>query len=213
MTTAFLDREKAYKEWEGLPKRATTPEESDKITTANQLNSPLLRLPGEIRNHIYTYACRSTTVKHGKRPEVSERSCLFTQTFLLTCKQFYCEAIALLYTHATFELSGFGGWAAHVSLNPKYRNLISSLYMDGGYLTTAIRKAHEFISGRRAKPDLPGVERVLLKQPVRASDVCIDALRGLFGKPNLQVTDEEITDPYWLLKMQKRSMQPGTYRC
>ncbi|KAI4681740.1 uncharacterized protein J4E84_007335 [Alternaria hordeiaustralica] len=213
MTTTFLDREKAYKEWEGLLKRATTPEESDKIATANQLNSPLLRLPGEIRNHIYTYACRSTTVKHGKRPEVSERSCLFTQTFLLTCKQFYCEAIALLYTHATFELSGFGGWAANVSLNPKYRNLISSLYMDGGYLTTAIRKAWEFKAGIRAKPDLPGVERVLLKQPVRANDVCIDALRGLFGKPNLQVTDEEITDPYWLLKMQDSSRQPGTYRC
>jgi len=84
--------------------------------------------------------------------------------------------------------------------------------MDGGYLTTAIRKAYEFISGRRAKPDLPGVERVLLKQPIRANDVTIDALRGMFGKPNLQVTDEEITDPYWLLKMQNSSRQPGTRR-
>jgi len=31
MTTAFLDREKAYKEWEGLLKRATSPEESEKM--------------------------------------------------------------------------------------------------------------------------------------------------------------------------------------
>jgi len=121
--------------------------------------------------------------------------------------------MALLYTHATFELSGFAGWAAHVSLSPKYRNLIPSLYMDGGYLTTAMRKAWEFKSGRRAVADLPGVERVLLKQPIRANDVSIDALRGMFGKPNLQVTDEEVTDPYWRLVMQNSSMQPWSHRC
>ncbi|KAI4641141.1 hypothetical protein J4E93_008019 [Alternaria ventricosa] len=207
MATAFWDREKAYKEWEELLKRATSPEESDKIAAANQLNSPLLRLPGEIRNHIYTCICRSITVKHGKRSEVSGSSCLFTKTFLLARKQFYCEAIALLYTHATFELSGWAGWAAHVSLNPKYRNLISSLYLDHNILHTATRKAREFKAGIRTKSDLPGVERVLLKQPTRANDVYINALQGMFGKQTLQVTDEEITDPEMLFLMRYSSMQ------
>lgn len=52
---------------------------------SNQLNSPLLRLPGEIRTTIYTYVCISTTVNHGHPANGSKEGCAFTQTFLLAC--------------------------------------------------------------------------------------------------------------------------------
>ena len=41
---------------------------------SNQLNSPLLRLPGEIRTTIYTYVCISTTVNHGHLQMVPKRA-------------------------------------------------------------------------------------------------------------------------------------------
>ncbi|KAI4696813.1 uncharacterized protein J4E88_000992 [Alternaria novae-zelandiae] len=143
MTTAAWDREKALAEHDELLKRAATTEEGDMIATKNHLNSPILRLPGEIRNQIYRYVCETTTIRYGenyeKRPEGTGTACRFTQTFLLTCKQWHSEAITLMYGLATFEVSSTEAWLSRQSFNPKYCSLITSLSVDSVVISTALR--------------------------------------------------------------------------
>jgi len=62
-------------------------------TAANQLRSPLLRLPGEIRNRIYGYAFFGEN-----HTEIA---------LLKTCKQIEHEAKPIYYSHITFSLYDF----------------------------------------------------------------------------------------------------------
>ncbi|KAI4915323.1 hypothetical protein J4E85_010448 [Alternaria conjuncta] len=67
--------------------------EREAITAANQLRSPLLRLPGEIRNRIYGF------VFYGKNT---------TRTALLTtCKQVGHEAAPVYYSHIDLSFFDF----------------------------------------------------------------------------------------------------------
>ncbi|KAH6875187.1 hypothetical protein BKA58DRAFT_437176 [Alternaria rosae] len=209
MTSAAWDREKELTEWAELLKRAATTEEGDLIATENHFNSPILCLPGEIRNEIYKYICRSSTVRYGK--EYDERSegpvtaCRFTQTFLLTCKQFYSEAITLMYGLATFEVSSYEEWLSRKSLNSKYCSLITSLSVDSHVVSTAMRMTQggtyeEYEEDLHPK-HMPGkyfsgVERVHIDSPDWLGDSTRDVLRKWFEKEDLQVTGDEVPERY-----------------
>ncbi|KAF9693809.1 hypothetical protein EKO04_008545 [Ascochyta lentis] len=58
------------------------------IAEENQKNSPLLRLPAEIRNIIYAYALSTATVRHRRRG----LSVYHDNSMLLTCRQIRYEA-------------------------------------------------------------------------------------------------------------------------
>ncbi|KAI4677827.1 hypothetical protein J4E81_010757 [Alternaria sp. BMP 2799] len=63
------------------------------ITAANQLRSPLLRLPGEIRNRIYGYAfCGEDNTENA---------------LLKTCKQIEHESKPIYYSHLTLSFTHF----------------------------------------------------------------------------------------------------------
>ncbi|EFQ89007.1 hypothetical protein PTT_14884 [Pyrenophora teres f. teres 0-1] len=94
--------------------RQLTSEESIAITESNQLTSPLLRLPAELRNKIYEYACIDTTVRahqvmnlqiYRSNAPVSKRKPL---AVISTCKQMRHEASEIFYSHTTFDLIGPG---------------------------------------------------------------------------------------------------------
>jgi hypothetical protein len=134
-----------------------------------------------------------------KRSDVSGGACLFNQTFLLTCKQFYCEAIALFYSLATFELSGHAGWLTQRGLNPKYRSLITSASVDGEVVSREFSAIlREDTSERSASSEvpspemcLPGVKKVYVHGRFWSTEVVRFTLRKLFKKEDLPITGDE----------------------
>ncbi|RYO21298.1 hypothetical protein AA0111_g9707 [Alternaria arborescens] len=145
MASAASDRNKASTDCEKLC--TTNREEQNKIAISNQLSSPLLRLPGEIRTTTYTHLCTSTTVNHGHPANGSKEGCAFTQTFLLTCSQVYAEAVRLMYSLATFDLSSRQFEVSKLlclkGLNPEYRHLITSIQVNDQFAVDAMDLVYE----------------------------------------------------------------------
>ncbi|CAN9304408.1 unnamed protein product [Alternaria alternata] len=197
MVSTDSDRNKASTDCEKL--RATNREEQDKIAISNQLNSPLLRLPGEIRTTIYTHVCISSTVNHGHPAYFPREGCAFTQTFLLTCSQFYAEALRLMYSLATFDLSG--ATTVHASklsclksLNPEYRHLITSIQADAYFAIDAKflidkGKVEEVLGDHSPAKCLLGLERLHVRNLYWANARQRDELRYLFDMEGLIITD------------------------
>ncbi|CAN9275536.1 unnamed protein product [Alternaria alternata] len=167
MASAASDRNKACTDCGKL--RKTNREEQNKIAISNQLSSPLLRLPGEIRTTIYTHVCISTTINHGHPTNGFKEGCAFTQTFLLTCSQFYAEAVGLMYSLATFDLSSATVDLSRLlclkSLNPEYRHLITSIQVNGQFAIDAMAlvykgKVEEVLGDYSPAKCLLGLERL-----------------------------------------------------
>ncbi|KAG9186394.1 hypothetical protein G6011_02950 [Alternaria panax] len=194
MAPVAYDREQSFADREKLPKRATNPEEQDKIATANQLSSPILRLPGEIRTTIYTYVCFSTIIKHGEFTDSSDEGRSFNQTFLFTCNQFYCEAVKLMYSLATFELSG---WPTLKSLNSKYRQFITSVQVDAKVALKAAAmvgedKVKKELGGYDPERCLPGVKKLYVRGKFWTCGVYSrGALRAFFKNKDLYITGDK----------------------
>jgi hypothetical protein len=75
----------------------------------NQQQSPLLKLPGELRNRVYEYAlggtiwtvgCTTATGSYG----VNYEDRTHQKSLPLTCRQLYLETILLVYSLKTFRL-------------------------------------------------------------------------------------------------------------
>ncbi|CAN9209287.1 unnamed protein product [Alternaria alternata] len=176
MASAASDRNKACTDCGKL--RTTNREEQNKIAISNQLNSPLLRLPGEIRTTIYTHVCISTTVNHGHPTNGFKEGCTFTQTFLLTCSQFYAEAVGLMYSLATFDLSSATVDLSRLlclkSLNPEYGHLITSIQVNGQFAIDALvlvykGKVEEVLGDYSPAKCLLGLERLHVRDLAWAS--------------------------------------------
>ncbi|KAI4644123.1 uncharacterized protein J4E78_009707 [Alternaria triticimaculans] len=139
------------------------------ITLKNQLDSPLLRLPAEIRNKIYTYVSLSTKIEViGVLEDLSPNYTFYLRApgFVKSCKQIHHEATTLLYSLATFDITNHSwGFLRQSGFIRTIRTLITSIRMSG-FLADSV------ISGReRSRPwgsassagDLPGLERVHLQ--------------------------------------------------
>ncbi|KAI4685066.1 hypothetical protein J4E81_008878 [Alternaria sp. BMP 2799] len=82
------------------------------ITVRNQLESPLLRLPAELRNKIYVYVGAATVIQVVTRSPTPANAEEYTKLLkyqqpdlLNTCKQVRQEGSSLLYKYALFDLS------------------------------------------------------------------------------------------------------------
>lgn len=63
-------------------------------TPANSSNSPLLRLPAELRNHIYSKALDSATMRPDVTTNIRDMQLLCVGAgHLLACRQLYHEAL------------------------------------------------------------------------------------------------------------------------
>ncbi|KAI4658704.1 uncharacterized protein J4E79_006462 [Alternaria viburni] len=86
----------------------STPDELNtvmsKITSANQISSPLLRLPAELRNQIYTFVGLSTIIK-AIQPEGSLTCSFQVPEQLKACKQIRHEATSIVYRSALFDFT------------------------------------------------------------------------------------------------------------
>jgi hypothetical protein len=89
-------------------------------TVQNQLKSPLLRLPAELRNQIYTLACKDLVIT-AKHPAKLARHPVppTTLSLLIICKQLRFEATPILFSHATVPIADVRSLArtpAHLGL-------------------------------------------------------------------------------------------------
>ncbi|KAF1836651.1 hypothetical protein BDW02DRAFT_566743 [Decorospora gaudefroyi] len=79
----------------------------DQITSTNQLTSPLLRLPAELRNQIYSIALapfRTTTIEtYAREPFLTTTAAQKSLALLQTCRQMHSEATLPYYSTNTFE--------------------------------------------------------------------------------------------------------------
>jgi hypothetical protein len=165
---------------------------------SNQLNSPLLRLPGEIRITIYTHVCISTKINHGHPANGSKEGCAFTQTFLLTCSELYTEAVKFMYSLATFDLSSRQHEVSRLfclkSLNPEYRHLITSIQVNAQFAQEAMALIYggkvEMVLGDHSPAKcLLGLERLHVRDLAWTNARERDELRYLFDMEGLIITD------------------------
>ncbi|KAF2833656.1 hypothetical protein CC86DRAFT_461962 [Ophiobolus disseminans] len=139
------------------------------IMAHNQRNSPLLRLPAELRNSIYQYALSSSKVVvhlplgdplyRGSRLPVSLR-------FLTTCRQIYHETRDIFWASATFEFRDhchLHEFVEHIAA-PKKTALITSIEIN---VATAYGFKNEVPA---VKDSLPSLQRVHVQRPLKIGD-------------------------------------------
>ena len=85
------------------------PDTLDMITLRNQEDSPLLRLPAELRKEIYAYVSEHTTAKEicHKRPYDKVRFKHDISGLLLACRQLHFEAKPYVKTHQYMTWCGY----------------------------------------------------------------------------------------------------------
>ncbi|KAI4685067.1 hypothetical protein J4E81_008879 [Alternaria sp. BMP 2799] len=183
--------------------RAALPYDSalSKITLRNQLNSPLLRLPAEIRNKIYTFVSLSTTIKV---TEVSESSllkcilCLRAPDLVRSCKQIQHEATTLLYSLATFDVTNHSvAFLLGRVFNRNICSLITSIKMSGYLAFSVMSKSdsapRSWRDNRTPAGCLPSLKSVYVQKIYcewkNMKDLA--ALRKWFGDESLEIIFEE----------------------
>ncbi|KAF2127147.1 hypothetical protein P153DRAFT_368483 [Dothidotthia symphoricarpi CBS 119687] len=76
----------------------------DRITQASQLNSPLLRLPAELRNKIYEYIFYDTRVSFARQVFfLPPRPYYPSHTILLACRQIWHESLPTFHRNIVLQ--------------------------------------------------------------------------------------------------------------
>ena len=148
-------------------------------TQANAKNSPLLRLPGELRNRIYEHALADSfiepmsyqrTVSRHPR-ESSNPPMSATVSLIRTCRQTRSEAEPLFFAHTTFGFDSrydFHRFLAHVG--PGKRELITSISLM--FYTIETLEQHD------GRYKLPRLEYVHASLPPTCCGSVIERSRG-----------------------------------
>ncbi|KAI4641140.1 hypothetical protein J4E93_008018 [Alternaria ventricosa] len=167
-------------------RRVLTSEEAREITLKNQVNSHLLRLPGEIRNKIYAYACSRTQAVFNNSPRARKSTAIIS-----TCSQMRHEARAIFFAHATLDLrallfSEFPQTLPHADFQ-----LVTSIHLRSQRITRLLREDEHFVAERQGAKLLPELERVYVagwsKSRMPKDSLGVDALRTWAGNADLQV--------------------------
>jgi hypothetical protein len=147
-------------------------------TYANSFQSPFLRLPGEIRNRIYTFAFTVKYVrKELSRPAVVEdwphadRSVMYPMSWLISrtmvCRQFYAEASPLIPRLNEFRFSGSRNGEPFIKdLPQKYWQAIETIRLIDFSLQT-VRDMEKFVD--IAPSRFGGLEKIVVETEFRHS--------------------------------------------
>ncbi|KAI4665169.1 uncharacterized protein J4E88_010617 [Alternaria novae-zelandiae] len=115
----------------------SAPSDANEITRSNQLNSPLLRLPGEIRNRIYEYTffdCKMI-VKDPHRRGLIYRRNNSPLHVLATCQQIRHEATTIFWNECTIDAASvFPRRELEPAVGSSNCARITSLVVDQGIL-------------------------------------------------------------------------------
>ncbi|KAI4658705.1 uncharacterized protein J4E79_006463 [Alternaria viburni] len=183
------------------------------ITLRNQLESPLLRLPAELRNKIYTHVGLSTTIEviviANHMPQAKDWGSAKLKVglpgLLSTCKQIRQEATSLIGKSAILDLSKIDprSWLEPRCKN-KFSELITSVRIDYEFAEVASGVSSLYLGQTiRAKTSptswLPSLEKVHVKswgwRPFEDSEKIKSGLRLWCKQDNLKVIFEDLL--YW----------------
>lgn len=148
----------------------------------NQENSPLLRLPPEIRNIIWghalggkTFVAKSSTTTRSARTTLasSRKDPKNGSALLRTCRQLFLETAPYLLTHGTIEFAG---------QNVDYFDLHPAL------------KAYQRDCVKRIRMSFPGVDQTLQWEISRVKDLYWTLLR-LPALDEVEVLFHDVVDP------------------
>ncbi|KAI4915294.1 hypothetical protein J4E85_010419 [Alternaria conjuncta] len=167
-------------------RRVLTSKEAREVTLQNQVDSPLLRLPGEIRNKIYAYACSRTQAVFNNSPRARKSTAIIS-----TCSQMRHEAHAIFFAHATLDLrallfSEFPQTLPHADFQ-----LVTSIHLRSQRIIRLLREDEHFVAERQGAKLFPELERVYVagwsKSRMPKDSLGVDALRTWAGNADLQV--------------------------
>ena len=150
--------------------------------TRNQLHSPLLRLPGEIRNKIYVYTFSNMYIRIYRWSKYTYER--FT-ALISTCSQLRYEARAIFFDHVTYRVSDTDhSWIKRISRLPVYQ------------LMTYIRMHYSGVDELRKmeRPVFPALKRVYVSaSPMGShmSNYIPDKLRACTRNQDLEVIFEK----------------------
>ncbi|KAF2442380.1 hypothetical protein P171DRAFT_497193 [Karstenula rhodostoma CBS 690.94] len=159
------------------------------LTTSNAAESPLLRLPPELREQIFRYASSGNRVlmKHdpddvkASKPFHAEvfqdgtrRRLTLSHTGMnlaLVSRQLYCETVTLPYVHNTFalvlDMRGLDITDFHLFLSlffkvsmPQQRTAIQALFIRGD--ATTLVESILALKAQHANVTLPGLRKVII---------------------------------------------------
>ncbi|KAI4714407.1 hypothetical protein J4E89_000087 [Alternaria sp. Ai002NY15] len=179
------------------------------ITLRNQLESPLLRLPAELRNKIYVYVGAATIIQVVTRSPTPANAEEYTKLLkypqpdlLNTCKQVRQEGSSLLYKYALFDLSKCSLLAVLFHrCDDNCCERMTSVKVDWRLAQYAVRKFDNIGDGW---PDehkgtisvLPNVETIRIEaDPIRSwfKDSCVrTVLRGWCKNDTAEIVFEDI---------------------
>ncbi|KAJ8112143.1 hypothetical protein OPT61_g5423 [Boeremia exigua] len=178
--------------------------EYDAVTQRNQTNSPLLRLPAELRSHIYEFVFESATLKRDLSPTSSgsHRVVLDRPTLTLVCRQTRFEMRPLQndfeYHRLNIRMEGkhlpdLVDWVGpeqcakivqldmFQSLAGAIRRRVRDAALQGPYVGPWASGGDQIF---------PALKRVVITYPVDRADDAIEigeSLQTLFAKPDLDV--------------------------
>ncbi|RMZ66261.1 hypothetical protein GMOD_00005348 [Pyrenophora seminiperda CCB06] len=185
------------------------------ITAANQRNSPFLRLPAEIRNMIFTYVSKDTTIisvsSKGYRasceaywgrtigPDQTElRFFELPVPLLFTCKQIRLEATSLVYSLALYDVTDHRLMGTH-AFNPRSCGTITSLVVNVSWILD-LHYLYPGTGDLEPPPDraiLPSLNRLCMDEGITWSAREREkAVRVWFRKPELEVDIRDYQD-WW----------------
>jgi hypothetical protein len=161
-------------------------------TQHSQIASPLLRLPPELRNKIYAYACRdATSVSY---MTTTKRASLHNRTpLLLTCRQISVEVASLLQAYKVVHLVTLSALSDFVDLVGSEKcaeleeikmveTMLWTMVFDSRWDPSQTR--HLFRRMQRMQVTCPGHH---IPPGERSFSFSKSSLRDLFGKSDLEV--------------------------
>jgi hypothetical protein len=153
-------------------------------TRRNQLESPLLRLPAELRNAVYTYACSSNKIRVSHAKEEQSLKPSTNLAIIHTSRQIRYEPTGPLCSHATFDLRHIL-FIANIPwiIGQERSRLLTSIELEGSVDCFLVS-----LRLQRVTEDFPNVRRIL----VRCREVDVErervraALKAGFLSRNLE---------------------------
>ena len=174
----------------------------------NQLTSPLLRLPAELRNLIYLFTFTDSMIR--MHPQKGEQSATNPIGLICCCRQLHREANSLFYTTATFEMEmalPYSYEAAIVAIGAERCARITSIqisllsvefqYVHWAYPAKSFEEEIE-LQGRANANAFPALNTVHVKGSrlqlsLLSSDTRADLVRAfrlVHGKPAIEIVFE-----------------------
>ncbi|KAJ4347405.1 hypothetical protein N0V95_005454 [Ascochyta clinopodiicola] len=180
-----------------LPEAAQEHIDLDLITLKNQTDSPLLRLPAELRNSIYTLVCDTVAVAKNVRPPVF-RITGSGAALQFTCRQIRSEASLCATDPTTLRMLRY---AYPGLIETKRCGTLHTIEMDDwsySMIKYTADRDHASAGLRWHWADremvlatFPSVRRVVLLEGVEWAygirGAALELLRAVFGKPELEV--------------------------